>query len=56
MVQKGRVLENMEILKHRVWDRREKGVVLAIENHKLYFDIPHILIVVLKIFQQNMGF
>jgi hypothetical protein len=37
-------------------EEKKELEVLAIENHKLYFDIPHILIVVLENFQQNMGF
>jgi hypothetical protein len=26
MVQKGRVLEDIEILRHKVWERKERGV------------------------------
>jgi hypothetical protein len=37
-------------------EEREELKVLAIENHKLCFDIPQILIIVLGFFQQNMGF
>jgi len=37
MVQKGRVLENREILRHKVWERKEKGAI-GICSRK-----PHIL-------------
>jgi len=48
LVQKGKVLENREILRHKVWERRERGVGGTC-NKKPHtrFDIPHILIVVL---------
>jgi hypothetical protein len=45
---RGKVLENKEIRRHIIWERREGGVeVLVVKNHRLSFDIPQILIVVL---------
>jgi hypothetical protein len=36
-------------------EEREELEVLAIENRRLYFDIPHILIVVLGFFSTKHG-
>jgi hypothetical protein len=36
-------------------EEREELEVLAIENHRLCFDIPHILIVILGLFSTKHG-